>query len=97
MNKKQIIKALVETEKSSQAQESNVYTFWVDRKADKNQIKTRFEAVFGIKPEKVRTMIMPGKPKHIWQKNLKFWTRAKKKALIKISDDEKIDLSKLKQ
>lgn len=96
MDNYQVILGPVETEKSAQAQEKNVYTFWVHKKADKNQIKKAFQDLFGVEPKKVRTMIMPGKPKRIWRQNRSVYTQAKKKALIKVEEKSKIDLSKIK-
>jgi large subunit ribosomal protein L23 len=37
----------------------NTLLFIVDRKATKHQIKEEFEKTFGVKVEKVRTMITP--------------------------------------
>ncbi len=96
MDKHQIVFGPVETEKSARAQERDVYTFWVDKKANKNQIKKAIEQLFGVKPEEVRTMIMPGKPKMIWRQNRKVYSQSKKKALIKLPEKTKIDLTKIK-
>lgn len=96
MDKYQIVLGPVETEKSAQAQESDVYSFWVDRKANKNQIKKAIKELFGVKPERVRTMIMPGKPKRIWRQNRRVYSQSKKKALVKLSEKTKIDLTKIK-
>lgn len=96
MDKHQIILGPVETEKSAQAKEENVYTFWVHRKANKNQISQAVKQLFGVEPEKVRTMIMPGKPKRIWRQNRYVYSQAKKKALIQLGEKEEIDLTKIK-
>jgi large subunit ribosomal protein L23 len=96
MDKHQIILGPVETEKSAQAQENNIYTFWVHKQADKNQVKEAFEQLFGVQPKKVRTMIMPGKPKRIWRQNRYVYSQSKKKALIQLGEKDKVDLTKIK-
>ncbi len=96
MDSYQVILGPVETEKSAQAQEKNIYTFWVQKEADKNQIKKAFQELFGFEPKKVRTMIMPGKPKRIWRQNRQVYTQAKKKALIQVEEKAKVDLTKIK-
>ncbi len=50
----------------------NTLIFLVDRKATKGQIKQAFEQLYGVKVEKVRTMITP---------------KGEKKAFIKLSPE----------
>ena len=51
-----IIKAPVITEKSAHLADNNVYTFKVDKRANKTQIKQVIEAKFGVKVESVNTL-----------------------------------------
>ena len=56
MNNYDIIFAPVITEKSASLEESGVYTFKVDVRANKTQIKKAIEKAFNVKVENVNTM-----------------------------------------
>jgi len=43
----------------------NKYSFEVDRKANKTEIKQAIEAIFKVKVKKVQTLQMPAKPKRL--------------------------------
>ncbi len=58
----QIIKRPLITEKSTALKERGWYVFAVDRKANKKEIKQAVEKLFGVKVDKVGTLISPGKP-----------------------------------
>ena len=62
-NPRDIILAPVVSEKSYGLMEQNVYTFFVDRDANKTQIKIAVEEIFGVKVAKVRTIQYEGKMK----------------------------------
>ncbi len=55
-----LIKPVI-SEKAAIKESMNVYTFVVDRQATKIDIKDAVEAVYGIRPVKVRTMNYEGK------------------------------------
>ena len=57
-----IIKPVV-TESSMEAMEQKRYTFKVDPKANKSEIKKAIETIFGVKVKKVNTMNITGKKK----------------------------------
>ena len=57
-----IIKPII-TEKSMEDMESGKYTFAVDKRANKSEIKRAIESIFGVKVDKVNTMNMLGKVK----------------------------------
>ncbi|HVE58999.1 MAG TPA: 50S ribosomal protein L23 [Pyrinomonadaceae bacterium] len=66
----EILKSPVVTEKSvllkeasSEEGDAQVLTFRVDRKADKNEIRSAVEEIFGVKVAKVRTVQYEGKMK----------------------------------
>jgi large subunit ribosomal protein L23 len=66
----EILKSPVVTEKSvllkeasSEEGDAQVLTFRVDRKADKNEIRSAVEEIFGVKVAKVRTVQYEGKIK----------------------------------
>ena len=58
---RQIIKRPLVTEKSSDMREVNWYVFSVDKRCNKIEIKDAIEKIFGVKVEKVRTLITTGK------------------------------------
>ncbi|RKD34116.1 50S ribosomal protein L23 [Thermohalobacter berrensis] len=81
-----IIKPLI-TEKSMNDMADRKYTFVVDKKANKTEIKNAVEHIFGVKVEKVNTMNMKGKIKRM---GLNEGKRADwKKAVIKLTEDSK--------
>jgi large subunit ribosomal protein L23 len=81
-----IIRPIV-TENSMDLMADKRYTFVVDRKSNKTEIKNAVEQVFGVKVEKVNTMNMLGKKKrmgvHVGKKA--DW----KKAIITLKADSK--------
>jgi large subunit ribosomal protein L23 len=81
-----IIKPII-TEKSMEDMSFNKYTFVVDKKANKSEIKKAVETVFGVKVEKVNTMNMLGKIK---KQGMHSGRRPSwKKAIVKLTDDSK--------
>lgn len=65
MHLTEVIKKPVLTEKSFLGHANGVYTFLVDRRANKVQIKKTFEEIFEVKVESVRTMNYDGKEKRM--------------------------------
>lgn len=81
-----LIKPIV-TEKSMDDITEKKYSFKVDRRANKVQIRNAVEAAFGVKVDKVYTMNMKGKKKRMG-KYVGFrpnW----KKAIVKLTEDSK--------
>lgn len=56
-----VLKVPLVTEKSFSLREKGWYVFSVDKKSGKHQIKDSVEKAFGVKVDKVRTAVMPGK------------------------------------
>ena len=81
-----IIKPIV-TEKSMSDMEEGKYTFKVDRRINKSEIKKAIENVFGVKVEKVNTMNMQGKLKRqgAHEGRRQNW----KKAIVTLKEDSK--------
>jgi len=84
-----IIKPVV-TEKTMNLLADNKYTFLVDKKSNKTEIKNAIEDIFKVKVEKVSTIIVKGKPKRMG----KFEGRRsdRKKAIISLKAGQKIKL-----
>lgn len=81
-----IIKPII-TEKSMEDMAENKYTFVVDRRANKSEVKKAVETVFGVTVEKVNTMNMLGKVKR--QGNNSGRRPSWKKAIVKLTNDSK--------
>jgi large subunit ribosomal protein L23 len=90
----EIIKKPILTEKASMLTEKlNRYAFKVDHRANKIQIKTAIEAMFGVTVVAVNTAVVAGKAKSRHTKAGFVSGRAPKykKAIITIQDGETID------
>jgi len=83
-----IIKRPIITEKTYQLIEENKYTFEVDRKSNRLEIKLAIQEIFDVKVEKVN--IINSKPKKRRVGRYTGLTRNKKKAIVKLAAGEKI-------
>ena len=89
MDPRTIIKQYLTTEKSTLTKErEQKYSFMVDRRANKSQIKSAVEELFKVNVDSVRTIIMPGKLKRMGRFEGK--TPTWKKAIVKLKGEEKI-------
>lgn len=87
-----IIKRPVITEKSTRlSREENKYTFVVDRRARKGQIKEAVEQLFGVKVVSVRTIVVPGKMRRRGKRRLLQKSSGFKKAVVEIKKGERIE------
>lgn len=87
------IKEPIITEKTISLIESeNIYTFKVERTANKSQLKQALEKLFDVKVISVNTKILPGKTKKTGKKRLKILTNKFKYALFKLKEGQKISL-----
>src|SRR5699024_2587837 len=82
-----IIKRPVITENSADLMAEKKYTFEVDTKANKTEIKQAVETVFGVKVEKVNTMNVNGKLKRMGRHE--GYRTNRKKAIVQLSEDSK--------
>ena len=86
-----IIKTPHVTEKSTYASEANnAYTFLVDRRANKIEVKTAVEKLFNVKVEKIRTFNRKGKKRRVRYKIGK--TPDKKYAIVTLKEGHRIEL-----
>ncbi len=94
MNKTQILKKPLLTEKTSMLDKYNTYGFIVDKKANKIQIKHAIEEKYGVTVQKVSTVNMMGKMKSRYTKSgLVSGRKASfKKAYVKLVEDDIIEL-----
>ncbi|MEG1494859.1 MAG: 50S ribosomal protein L23 [Bacilli bacterium] len=87
-----IIKAPVITEKSGKASsEDNKYTFKVDPKAKKTEIKIAIEKLFNVKVASIRTINVKPRTKRVGRYS--GLTNRMKKAIVKLADGQTIDLN----
>lgn len=89
-NPRDIVKKPVVTEKSTALLEENKYTFIVDPRANKIEIRKAVEELFNVKVDEVRTMRVKGKFKRVrnrWGK-----TPEVKKAIVTLKPGSKIQL-----
>ena len=89
-----LIKPILSEKANKQSEKMNRYTFIVDRKANKLEIKKAIEQFYGVQVEDVNTLVMPSKQKAKYTKAGFIVGRkpAKKKALITVAEGETIDL-----
>ena len=86
----EIIKAPIITEQSTKLIEGqNKYTFKVDRKANKVEIKKAIEKIFNVKVLSVNTVNVLPKFKRMGK--YEGYKSAYKKAIVKLEEGQKID------
>ena len=86
-----IIKKPITTEKSTNLQQFNQYTFMVSKNSDSNEIKQAIEMVFKVKVLKINTSILRGKSK-TFKGNFGF-RKDIKKAIVTLKEGNTIDSS----
>ena len=82
-----IIKRPVITENSADLMAEKKYTFEVNPKANKTEVKVAVELIFGVKVEKVNTLNLKGKFKR--QGRYGGYRSDRKKAIVQLSKDSK--------
>lgn len=90
-NYRDIIKAPIITEKSSNLAANNVITFSVDVRTNKTQIKQAIEKIFNVKVESVNTVNVKPKKKRVGRYVGK--TNKVKKAIVKLKEGSSIELN----
>lgn len=81
-----IIKPIV-TESSMMLANDRKYVFQVAKDANKTEVKTAIEEIFGVKVDKVNTMNVKGKFKR--QGKFEGYTSSWKKAIVKLTANSK--------
>jgi large subunit ribosomal protein L23 len=87
---RQVILAPVVSEKSYALMADGKYTFRVDDRAHKTQVRHAVEAIFGVDVVEVRMVKMPAKPKRrgLHQGRTRSW----KKAIVQLAPGDRIEL-----
>lgn len=89
-----LIKPILSEKANKQTERANRYSFVVDRKANKLEIKKAVETFYGVQVQDVNTCIMPSKLKSRYTKAGYLVGRkpAKKKAIVTVAAGETIDI-----
>jgi large subunit ribosomal protein L23 len=89
-----LIKPILSEKANKQAEKANRYSFVVDKKANKLEIKKAVEAFYGVQVAEVNTMIMPSKLKAKYTKAGFIVGRkpSRKKAVVTVAEGESIDI-----
>ena len=90
MNARSVLIRPIVSEKSYELLSANKYTFRVDPRAHKTQVRQAVEEVFGVRVVDVRTLTVKPKPKRRGYTSGK--TRAWKKAIVQLHPDDHIEL-----
>lgn len=93
MNKEILIKPLITEKSENISEELSQYTFVVNRKANKIEIRKAIEEMYKVTVDAVNTMVVPGKTK---VRNTRSGIQrgrkpAYKKAIITLAEGEEID------
>ncbi len=86
----EILKAPVITEKSQAAKSEGKYTFKVDSKATKLEVKAAVEKLFNVKVTSVRTINVVPKKRRVGRYT--GLTNRSKKAIVTLAEGQTIDL-----
>jgi large subunit ribosomal protein L23 len=88
-----LIKPIITEKATDQSELSNCFTFVVDKKANKIEIKKAVESAYGVSVDKVRTMTYPVKRKSKYTKRgmVTGKTGAYKKAIVQLAEGDNID------
>ena len=87
MEARDILKRPVITERSSEIMAEKKYTFEVDTRANKTQVKHAVEEIFGVEVEKVNVLNYKGKFKRVGRYG--GYTNKRRKAIVKLTADSK--------
>jgi large subunit ribosomal protein L23 len=86
-----LIKPII-TEKSMIQTAANKYTFEVDPRATKGQIRQAIQEVFGVNVVSVKTVKIAGKRRRVGKMRREIIKQKRKKAIIKLKSGQKIEL-----
>lgn len=91
MDPYEVIRRPILTEKNTRLmEEDNQYTFEVARRANKIQIRDAVELIFGVRVLKVRTSVVPAKPRR--RGRTEGTSTPWKKAVVTLAPGDRIDI-----
>lgn len=86
-----IIKSMLRTEKATSALPENKYLFWVDKKANKVQVRKAVEEIYKVKVDSVNTSIQHGKLRRM--RYVQGISADWKKAVVTLKEGSKIEVT----
>ncbi len=94
MIKRILIKPVITEKSELLSSKVNQYSFVVEKKANKIEIKKAIEKKYGVTVEKVSTMIVPGKSKMRSTRSghVKGRTSSYKKAIVSVAEGEELNI-----
>lgn len=84
------------TEKSMEDAQDGVYTFYVEPNTTKHQTKLLVGTTFGVSVKTVRTVNIKGETKRQFNGRYRV-TKPKKKVMVTLAKDQKIDIFTVKK
>lgn len=89
-----LIKPVLSEKANKQSEKMNRYSFIVDKKANKLEIKKAVESFYGVQVDEVNTIVVPSKAKAKYTKAGFIVGRkpSKKKVIVTVAKGETIDL-----
>lgn len=90
-NPHDVVKGMIRTEKGAALLPMNKYLFWVDKAANKIEIKSAVQDIYKVKVDNVNTVMMRGKNKRVRYAVGK--TPDWKKAIVTLKEGSKIDVA----
>jgi len=89
-NPRDVLRKPIVSERSMDLLEQNKYSFYVDPKANKIEIKYAVEELFNVTVMAVNTMNVKGKPKRMGRYTGR--TANRKKAIVTLKQGDKIEI-----
>ena len=90
MNARSVVIEPIVSEKSYELLAANKYTFRIDSRAHKTQVRQAVEEIFGVRVLEVRTMSVKSKPKRRGYTSGR--SRSWKKAVVQLHPEDHIEL-----
>ncbi len=87
-----IIYSPILTEKTYETAGRGVYSFKVNMKATKGNIRENLKNIYNVEAIQINTVIMPGKPKRVLGTRGFSKTQGWKKAVVKLREGQSIDV-----
>ena len=97
MTNTSILRRPIITEKSTQKTAESSFTFEVDSRASKGQVKQVVEDTFNVTVLKVNTTMMPGRSRRVGKQRRVSQSPRWKKAIIQLKSGDKIGLFELQE
>ncbi|HRI28131.1 MAG TPA: 50S ribosomal protein L23 [Chitinophagales bacterium] len=93
MSRNILVRPLVTEKTAGLMEKRNQYSFIVDKKANKIEIKKAVEEMYGVTVESVNTVIMPTRKRSRFTKRgfIEGRTKSMKKAFVTVSNTDTID------